>query len=331
MKKISLLLLIAFIVLSSITNAKVSNIENTKRSLIHFTVNVNTVFSDCKGSTLALQDSEKIVADNGVLLLPESYSAKGKPTRLIIACHGAGGGVTPTGSQLENGITAKYLASLGYAVMDMNGLAIENIGGPTAIQCYLKGYNYVLDHYNIIRDGVFVTGGSMGGVTSNNLVYFGSLPVLAQAAFCPLLDIYSGGWMHPWYPTTRTEIAHWYNFDGYIEGQPYKGEYQPDKVKGFNPILNRVIEISGAKYKIHPVPYKVWQGNRDPMVSYQTTLDFITYIKNAGGYAELRTFDAISHEPQDLGPDLGKFKYLGKEYGLKPAVKELGLWFGRFN
>lgn len=331
MKKIFSLLFIGFIVFHYCADAQTKNEAIKNQGIVHFTVNVNTVFPDCKSSNLALQDSEKIVQDNGVILLPESYSEKGKPTRLIIACHGAGGGVTPTNSQLESGLTAKYLASLGYAVIDMNGLAIENIGGPTAIQCYIKGYHYVLDHFNIIRDGVFITGGSMGGVTSNNLVYFGSLPVLAQAAFCPLLDIYSGGWMHPWYPTTRTEIAHWYNFDGYVEGQPYKGEYQPDKVKGFNPILNRVTEISGVKYKIHPVPYKVWQGNRDPMVSYQMTLDFITSIKNAGGYAELRTFDAPSHEPQDLGPEVGKFKYMGKEYGLKPAVKELGLWFGRFN
>ena len=331
MKKLTVLFFVIFLLSSYGTKAQVNNKPSVGKSLIHFTVNVNTIFPDCKGTTLAMQDTVKIVTDNGVLMLPEPYSEKGKPTRLIIACHGAGGGVTPTGSQLESGTTSKYLVSLGYAVMDMNGLAIENIGGPIAMQCYLKGYHWVLDHYNIKKDGVFITGGSMGGVTSNNLVYFGSLPVLAQAAFCPLLDIYSGGWMHPWYKTTRTEIAHWYNFDGYVEGQPYKGDYQPEKVKGFNPVLNRTIEISGTKYKIHPVPYKVWQANGDPMVSYQTTKDYITWIRNAGGYAELRTFDAVSHEPQDLGPDVGTFIYQGKEYKLKPAVKELALWFDRFN
>ncbi len=171
----------------------------------------------------------------------------------------------------------------------------------------------------------------MGGLTSNNLVYNSGLPVLAQAAFCPVLDIYSQAWQHPWFPTTRTEIAHWYDFNGYVPGQSYKGEFQPDKVKGFNPVLNRTIEISGTKYKIHPVPYKIWMADEDPMVSYQTAADFINWIKNAGGYAELRGFKAKSHEPQDLGEDVGIFTYLGTDYKLKPAVKELALWFERFN
>ncbi len=93
------------------------------QSIIHFTVEVNTVFPKSAMSFNA-GDSIKTATDQGVLMLPESYSPAGKATRLVIACHGAGGGVTATGSQLESGNTSKYLVSQGYAVMDMNGLAI---------------------------------------------------------------------------------------------------------------------------------------------------------------------------------------------------------------
>jgi hypothetical protein len=173
-------------------------------------------------------------------------------------------------------------------------------------------------------------GASMGGLTSNNLVYSGTLPVIAQAAFCPVLDLYSEAWMHPWYKTTRTEIAHWHHFEGFKEGEPYQGEYQPQKVKGFNPIESGTIEISGTKYKFHPVPVKIWHADKDPMVNWEISREYVECIKNAGGWAELRTFPAVSHEPQDLGPVCGTFRYYGKEYSLKPAVRELALWFGRF-
>jgi len=312
-------------------NAKPQDVFFPQQDIVRFTVNVNTVFPDDSSITMAVQDSENYVADYGVLLLPVSYSPLEKSTRLIISCHGAGGGVTANTSQIERSTVSKYLVSMGYAVMDMNGLAIENMGGPVAVQAYLKGYYWVIHHYNIARDGVFIMGASMGGLTSNNLVYNSGLPVLAQAAFCPVLDIYSQAWMHPWYPTTRTEIAHWYNFKGYMKGQSYNGEYHPEKVIGFNPILTRTIEISGKNYKIHPIPVKIWQADKDPMVDYKVTFKYVQNIKNAGGYAELRTFDAVSHEPQDLGNDAGIFTYQGIDYKLKPAVREVALWFDRFN
>ena len=74
MKKLIELVLVLFIVFHYSSNAQVNIEANKNQGIIHFTVNVNTVFPDCKGITLALQDSEKMVQDNGVLMLPESYS-----------------------------------------------------------------------------------------------------------------------------------------------------------------------------------------------------------------------------------------------------------------
>ena len=68
------------------------------------------------------QDFEQLYEDLGFLMLPDSYTENGKPTRLVIMCHGAGGTVTTDDSQVEKTILCRYLVANGYAVMDVNGL-----------------------------------------------------------------------------------------------------------------------------------------------------------------------------------------------------------------
>ena len=46
---------------------------------------------DCK---IPFTDEVKRYYDAGVLMLPDSYTDTGKPTRLVLNCHGAGGTVT---------------------------------------------------------------------------------------------------------------------------------------------------------------------------------------------------------------------------------------------
>ena len=82
--------------------------------------------------------------------------------------------------------------------MDVNGLPLEyankngidirnNIGSPIAIRSYVKAYHYCMDRFNL-KPQVFVHGGSMGGISSTNLVLSGMIPVIAHSAFCPVLD-----------------------------------------------------------------------------------------------------------------------------------------------
>ena len=69
------------------------------------------------------------------------YDENGKPVRLVINCHGAGGTVTTDDSQVEHQALTQYLVANGFAVMDVNGLPREyaekhgidirnNIGSP---------------------------------------------------------------------------------------------------------------------------------------------------------------------------------------------------------
>lgn len=41
-----------------------------------------------------------------------------------------------------------------------------HLGNPMVLQCYRKGFEYVQRHFNIKRDGIFVIGASMGGLSS---------------------------------------------------------------------------------------------------------------------------------------------------------------------
>lgn len=114
-------------------------------------------------------------SDYGFIYLPEAYDNIGEPTRLIIYCHGAAVnyGDADTGFVLAD-IDPGYWLAEGYAVMDMEGNPFNNenehILMPQAMDCYVAGYKWVIEHYNIKRDGVFLGGRSMGGANTFNLI-----------------------------------------------------------------------------------------------------------------------------------------------------------------
>ena len=172
----------------------------------YFQIAVNCADFSC-GNGENVQDQEEIYLDDGVLLLPDSYTETGTPTRLVISCHGAGGTVDTDDSQTEAQTLTKYLLANGYAIMDVNGLPKayaekygidirNNVGSPIAVQSYIKAYHYCMDNFHLKKD-VFVRGASMGGISSTNLVLSGAIPVIAQMAFCPVLDTYHQIFLHP--------------------------------------------------------------------------------------------------------------------------------------
>ena len=162
-----------------------------------FKISVNCFLPNENLATDALQDFEDLREDFGFIFLPESYSDEGEPTRLVINCHGAGGTVSTDDSQVEHQVLTRYLLANGFAVMDVNGLPESysreheidirnNVGTPIAVRSYVKAYHYCMDHFNLKPD-VFVHGGSMGGISSTNLVLSGCIPVISHSAFCPVL------------------------------------------------------------------------------------------------------------------------------------------------
>jgi len=357
-------------------------IDTSKRlspndGVIHFSVPVNKNIPLLNTDKFK-GDVESIVYDNGILVLPKNYSENGKPLRLVIICHGAG--ATPyearkidsTGKIL--GDPQRMFTKMGYVVMDMyanpydfTGSTSElHYGNPLALQCYIKGYEYVINNYNIRSDGVFVSGSSMGGLTSFDIVQNTSIPVLAQAGFCPCVDLFKQAYCNPWSTPSsqRKDIAKYYGFNdaepNWTDNKfPSSEEIQYfndnfDKVVGYYPILNGSIginfnELSSVNptsptqlsneekiiydkmYKIHKVPLKIWHNKDDSTMSYRYSEYLVNAIRKTGGIAYLRPFTVGGHNAWDNGNDVTMVDIDGNTFTVKTSQYECYLWFKRFD
>lgn len=294
-----------------------------------FSVLVNCVFPNGN-------ESKKLYEDSGFLILPDRYTKSGEPTRLVISCHGAGGTVTTDDSQVEHQTLTQYLVANGYAVMDVNGLPLEyatendidirnNIGSPIAIRSYVAAYRYCMENFHL-KPEVFVHGGSMGGISSTNLVLSGKLPVIAHSAFCPVLDTYNEIFLHPWSDgLPKYALGKIYGLD-----QDENGEYiyNEEKINRYNPMEN-------PKAEPYPVPVKFWHCEDDEVVSVDITRKFVNKINTSGGTAYLRTFATGGHEPQLVGEYIknpcGNTVFGQTELEITPAVEEAFAWIKQFD
>lgn len=281
-------------------------------------------------------EKEQIYHDSGFLVLPDSYQESGKPTRLIINCHGAGGTVSTDDSQVEHQALTQYLVTNGYAIMDVNGLPEEyakindidirnNIGSPIAIRSYVNAYNYCINTYNLYPE-VFVHGGSMGGISSTNLVLSGLIPVIAHSAFCPVLDTYNEIFLHPWSGgLPKFALGKIYGLEKNTNGEYI---YDENKIMGYNPVKN-------PKSKHYPVPVKFWHCEDDPVVSIEITRKFIDETVSSSCEACLRTFPNGGHEPQLVGEYIenpcGNILFKQTKLQITPAVEEVFNWIKKYD
>ena len=283
-----------------------------------------------------------VYEDNGVLMLPDSYTSDGKPTTLVINCHGAGGTVATDDSQVEGQVITRYLLANGYAVMDVNGLPEDyaaqagidirnNIGSPIAMESYIGAYHYCMEHFHLRRE-VFVHGGSMGGISSTNLVLSGQIPVIAQTGFCPVLDTYHQIFLHPWsggLPRTALGILYGLARDG--DGAWI---YDAEKIAGYNP-MERCCGAAGEELLSYPVPVKFWQCEDDDTVDISVTKRFVAAVCRAGGPAALDTFPDGGHEPQDRGAPVehpaGCVSFRGETLAPRAAVEGAFRWIHMFD
>lgn len=304
--------------------------------ICRFSLWINCNLADTDSVTDRLQARQELYEDHGFLILPESYSDTGAPTRLVINCHGAGGTVSTDDSQVEHQALTQYLVANGYAVMDVNGLPFDyaqqrgidirnNIGSPIALRSYVKAYHYCMEHFHL-KPEVFVHGGSMGGISSTNLVLSGCIPVIAHTAFCPVLDTYHSIFLHPWSDgLPKVALGKIYSLE-----QDASGEYLYDESKlwGCNPAKNQ-------KAVSYPVPVKFWHCVDDPVVPYEVTRSFVEQIRRAGGMAQLRSFPYGGHEPQLVGEAVehpcGNTLYCGEKISVSVAVEEVFLFISDFN
>lgn len=142
--------------------------------------------------TDVVQDVENLKFDYGVLALPLQYSNIGKPTRLIIYCHGAGANYTLESTRFHSSIDARLWLSEGYAVLDMDSdpYTDSNVHGymPGARQCLESAYKWIVEHYNICQDGILLAGKSMGGGMTFDVLSSPIIPVIASCAIVPVCN-----------------------------------------------------------------------------------------------------------------------------------------------
>ena len=190
-----------------------------------------------------IQDEPNILPDYGVLMLPNTYSNIGKPTRLIIYCHGAGVGYSSSVSGFPvSDCQPEYWLGEGCAVMDIEGNPFNNSNRhgymPQGIQCYENAYDWVIMNYNIRTDGVFLGGRSMGGGMCFEILQ-SAIPVVAA---CPVVPVANQLW--------------WWN---YMPGN-YR-QFCADHM-GFD------WPTSTGGYKMTDEEYQCLQDNFDKMVKY---------------------------------------------------------------
>ncbi len=283
---------------------------------VHFTVKINLKFPDHLSSVSAASDADSVYVDQAILKLPKTYSQSGAPIRLVYYAHGAGsskeGMVTENSWFPENHtLIDDSLLANGYAIFDVNGGPVaENMGGSWVVQSAYKAYEYIRQHYNVDRD-IFVIGLSMGGLSSTNFVSRHSPIVLAHGMFCPVLDLYGQAWKDPWYPSTRSSLAKVYGFN-----DPSGNTWEPEKVKGWNPLSTNSFFNATDTFKIYPVPVKIWHAQKDETVAVTGSRKFHRYIQNANGYSGLREFQQGGH---------------GLSKGNPVMIRELILFFRRFD
>lgn len=267
--------------------------------------------------------------DKAILLLPTSYNANGKKTRLIIINHGSG--VTITDDSGMNYMSfASFFVRMGYAVLDCNGGYADgkHFGSPLGVQAYIKAYRYAIENYNLYED-VFVLSGSMGGLVGFNLIYSGAIKVIAHACYFPIVNLYWQAYVYPWdeengdWSVNRRKIAQRYGFDDFdsFDGwQPARvasteeKEYFLDNIQktvGYNPICENVINWEDSIFaiqnednrdenyrrlrKLYSVPLKIWHAKDDTIASYLYSEYVVEAIRKCYGKAEIRYFETGGH------------------------------------
>src|SRR5690606_337218 len=130
---------------------------------IYFTVTIHPGDLD-RGSL------DSVFHDYAILKLPSTYTETGKPTRLVYMAHGAGGGVSENEWFLNRFELQKLLLENGYAVFDVNGGRIENMGGELAVASAYNAWKIIVENYNVYPQ-IFNGGCSFGGLTYTKFIY----------------------------------------------------------------------------------------------------------------------------------------------------------------
>lgn len=286
-----------------------------RSGFIDFTVPVNQYVVNDNTTTNATIDNEDNIVDvNCALSLPSTYTPSGKPTRLIMMCHGSGKSISEWKETTPYKTLVKTFTDGGYAVFDCNGysnstegneLGHEVWGCPRGLEAWRKAYDYVVKNYNV-EENFSIYGFSMGGSTALNLVFSGMPNIKCVALGSPVVNI-KLGW--------NLILSHAYGSND----TTYNDDW---KVKGYNP-YEQIITINETPYIFKKLPpIKMWYGsteNGSSLVVVNKSLgkEMQTAIRNANGICYYREVDGAGHEICSGGNTHCNEEYL--------------MWFNRYN
>lgn len=335
------------IIVASCSSDKYSDLDPEKlvyplktESVIHFNVMVDTSNPNISGNI------GSNLSDKGQIILPKGYSPDGIPAKLVIYCHSGGGYVNDTFSESESSAYCQYLSSLGYAVLDMNGIPEKlatslkidrgrTVGNFIAVRSYVEGYEYVIENFNIDIRGCYVFANSNGGLICMNLANLNLIPIIAQAGVCPMISLENCLWNYKAgsIPSAGGEFISFQNRANIIrlfgmkevntQQELDKAIYEKNKVGDFDPfdyLINKVVND-------YPCPFKIFQTKDDAAVNFLTTKKLVDAMHMRGDNLVLREFDSGGHTSEPQKGNVGVYKYQFTDSPLTPTVLEVAQWF----
>lgn len=271
------------------------------------------------------------------------------PVRLVIYCHSGGGIVTDKSSEAENVDFAQYLVSKGYAVLDMGGMPItyahrlkidpgRTVGSHISLRSMIKGYQYVIDNFDIAKDGCFLFGSSNGGLLASNIINLTKIPVLAQSGVAPLLSIENNAWNIASGPVFVSDFTSYQNRANIIriygmrdvrdQTELLAAKYEKEKVGIYDP-FDYCINQSTGRYR---TPYLIFTFKEDASVFYYIARQFSDEMKKRGSNIVISDIEEYGGHNVPANPIIvGDYNYMGEKKPLKLTVKTVGDFFDSYN
>ena len=259
---------------------------------IYFSARVNQKVNNYWDSSVSDDSMEDYEYTTGVLALPESYTPAGKPTPLIMYCHGYSHGVWYDHWGNTDNFRAQkdYWVSKGYAVFDCNGARNNSMtvnftgaGSNQFVEGYRKCFEYIHEHYNV-EDNIYVVGGSAGCPTAIQYCYTWN-NVKALAILSGWTDLYTCSWGQ----NVRDTFVEYLGFED-------TETYEKDKTIGYDPAL-RILSIGEDEViPYFPTSVKAWIGSLESShVLYTALYRFVNALREGGCLAYICEKEGLSH------------------------------------
>lgn len=255
---------------------------------IYFSVNVNQSFR----YYIKNDSSVNLKSTTSVLTLPESYDPNGKPTPIIMYCHGYSHSVyyDSWGSTESFQKQKQHWKDMGFAIFDTNGArnnekkaGFYSAGSPQFVEAMRLTYEYIKEHYNV-SDYIYVIGGSAGGPLALNYARFNS-NVKGVALLSPWTDLYYCTWQLGY----RSIFVEYYDF-------PNTNIYQSNVVSSFDPSLNK---------EEFNIPMKLWIGEKEMgSYIYTTSMSFAAEMKELGKSFDVEIVEGLEHQQLVSGANM---------------------------